>query len=103
MSLKHKRQPHIGKSEHFPRVVPVKPRVFIMQLTRAIRRDMIAKGEIPDPQKREPRWKFDWTYGKITGTVYADTRSEARSKIKKSLGIKKRLPIEVEINGQPNI
>jgi hypothetical protein len=74
-------------------------------LFRRQRRELIQKGLIPDPRDRPPRWRFDWTYGDLTDSVYAETRSEARALIKTDLGIRKnkRLPIEVVIERYPNI
>lgn len=48
---------------------------------------------------RPPYYQFNWTFGELSGTVYADTKSEARAFIKRDLGIRKkdRLPVEVKI------
>jgi hypothetical protein len=53
---------------------------------------------------RPPRYEYKWAFGDLTGTVYADDRSKARSLIKKNLGIpaKQRLPVTIEITRRHN-
>jgi hypothetical protein len=84
----------------------VKPnrQAVIDLINRRVRRSLIARGVIKNPAKRQPRFKFTWTYGNLGGIVYADDRSMARALIKFELKIpkKKRLPIEVEITREPN-
>jgi len=66
---------------------------------------MVSDGLILDQSNRPPRYQFDWVFGDLSGCVYADDKSKARSLIKKNLGIpaKKRLPISVEITRQHNV
>lgn len=68
-------------------------------LARRYKRELINRGIITDPSIRSARYKFTWVYGSLSGVVYADNRSLARSLIKQELGIRKknRLPIGVEI------
>jgi hypothetical protein len=72
---------------------------------RFIRRQMIRDGLILNPATRPPRYEFSWTLGEVTGIVYADDKSKARSLIKKDLGIpaKKRLPFGIQIIRASNI
>lgn len=37
---------------------------------------------------KPPRYKFDWRYRGQSGTIEADTRSEARAELKRRLGLK---------------
>src|SRR5436190_15934456 len=67
-----------------------------------IRKSLIAKKMIPDPAKLPPRKEFLWVLGNDYGTVRANTRSEARGAIKKQLGIKGRLPVEMKIREVDN-
>jgi hypothetical protein len=64
---------------------------------------MVAEGLVLGAD-RPPRYKYDWEFGELLGTVYADDRSTARSLIKKNLGIpaKKRLPVTITISRLPN-
>jgi len=60
-------------------------------LSRKFRRDMAAAGLISDEDKKQPIvWTYPISLGK-RGIVKAFTRSEARSLIKKALGVS-RLP-----------
>jgi hypothetical protein len=65
------------------------------EIQRDIKRKMLEKGiiEVQTP----PVW--EWRYGEEFGVVVGFTKSEARSKIKKKLGIpkKKSLPSSVQI------
>jgi hypothetical protein len=104
MSIKHRRPRLIGKA---PAVIGFqKPdnEELAQRIARAIKREAIAKGMIPDPKTRPPNFKFLWSYGSLNGVVYADNRSDARSLIKSDLGVsrKHRLPIEVVIRREPN-
>lgn len=58
-----------------------------------------------DRSTRPPRYQFNWVFGDLSGAVYADDKSKARSLIKKNLGISanKRLPVGVEITRQHNV
>jgi len=68
------------------------------------KRQLIADGLIMDPATRPERYVFHWTYEESSGTVYADNTGDARSLIKKSLGITRgRLPKEVRIVRAPNL
>lgn len=100
MSKSNKRSPQIGKRPYgnFRHKKPTRSEV-ISALSRHYKRSLIERGVIQDPRTRPLRYKFSWTYGSLSGVVYADDRSLARSLIKRDLGIakKKRLPIEVEI------
>lgn len=62
---------------------------------------MIAAGEVIDPSKAEPRFEWHWhsPVADVTGVVKANTRGEARSRIKGKLGISAqgRLPTDVAI------
>ena len=66
---------------------------------------MVADGLVLDQSSRSPRYQFNWVYGDLSGHVFADDKSKARSLIKKNLGIpaNKRLPIGVEITRQHNV
>lgn len=75
---------------------PKKPKQFSIKeinelLGRQFRRDMIAKGLLKDEAKKPKSfWTYPISLGK-SGRVEAFTRSEARSLIKKELGVS-RLP-----------
>lgn len=73
--------------------------VIKARVGRFIRRQMIREGLILNPATRPPRYEYGWRLGEVTGVVYADDRSKARSLIKEDLGIpaKRRLPIGTEI------
>jgi hypothetical protein len=72
-------------------------------LKREMKRRMIADGLIIDPRNAPPRYKWEWTYADHKGEVEANTRGEARSRIKAALGIrKKRLPLGVIITRKDN-
>ena len=107
MSRKHGRfEQHYGKRPHGSgrrKKISRSDLMGIMQ--RAMKREYIKRGIIPDPATRPPRYKFAWTYGDLNGVVYADDRSTARALIKKDLGIRKknRLPVEVQITREDNI
>ena len=79
--------------------------VLKVRVCRFIRRQMVRDGLILDPATRPPRYQFDWTLGEITGTVYADDKSKARSLIKMDLGIpaKRRLPLGISITRSNNV
>jgi hypothetical protein len=82
---------------------PTKDEV-IQLLARKYRRELINRGIIPDPACRAPRFKFTWTYGTLTGIVYADQRALARALIKRELGLSKnkRLPNNITIVSESN-
>jgi hypothetical protein len=79
--------------------------VLTARVGRFIRRQMVRDGLILNPATRPPRYKFDWTLGEVTGVVYADDKSKARSLIKLDLGIpaKRRLPVGILITRSNNI
>ncbi len=66
---------------------------------REVKRRMVADGVIADPAKRPPRFHWNWECTGKSGTVQADTRSDARGLIKSKLGLRKkdRLPIDTTI------
>lgn len=108
MSRKHGRfQKRYGKTPHGSggRRKKMPQGELLGIIKRAMKREYIKRGIIPDPALRPPRYKFTWTYGELGGVVYADDRSTARALIKKDLGIRKkhRLPLEIEITREPNI
>lgn len=94
----------VGKRHDGTRIRPLSNDEIARRIAAQIKRDAIKRGIIPDRSQQPPRYKFTWRYGNIEGVVYANTRSEARAMIKRDLGIKKkkRLPIEVEIEREPN-
>lgn len=104
MSSSQRRDRQVGKREPRCYIHKQDKDALIQKLFRQHKRDLISRGVIQDPANRPPMFKFTWTYGDISGSVYADTRSEARGIIKKNLGIKKknRLPIEVDIQQEHN-
>lgn len=80
----------------------MKKKDLIQRIFRETRRQLIRDRVIMDPSKRPKKYLFTWSYGNLTGEVYSDTKSEARSLIKKDLGVKKRLPPEISINRYDN-
>lgn len=60
---------------------------------QTIRGRMVARRD--KVERPVPEW--DWTYGKERGAVAAWTRSEAKALIKDVLGVKGRLPKEVQV------
>ena len=105
MSSNRRGYQQIGKREHHQVLRKRNRQQLITLLCRQHKRDLIARGIIQDPQLRPPRYKFMWVYGSMSGAVFADDRSYARSLIKRELGIsrKHRLPIEVEITRELNV
>ena len=87
-----------GQVRAFTMKEMVKQRL-LRHLHRAMVQDGLAMGV-----HRPPYFQFNWTFGDLDGTVYADNRSEARAMIKKDLGVpkKKRLPIDVNIERYDN-
>lgn len=65
-------------------------------VNRLVKRDALARGLI-DPSKGKYRWQ--WHYNNASGEVEANSRSEARSLIKRALGLPKRhrLPEGVQV------
>jgi len=65
-------------------------------LNRVFKRDVVAKGVI-DPTKG--RFRYQWHFDGQSGEVEANTRSEAKSRVKKALGTpaNERLPIGVAL------
>ena len=108
MSQKHRSPKHVGKHESpmFRTLTPKQHAACtIPRIVRKMKRELIVSGQIMDPANRPMKFRFNWTYGEISGEVLADDTSTARSLIKKSLGLpkKKRLPPEVEITRTVNI
>jgi hypothetical protein len=70
-----------------------------------MKRQLIDEGLIMDPAKRPPRYRFEWAWGDITGAVVADTKSDARSLVKRALALPKnaRLPQSVVITRHTNL
>ena len=64
----------------------------LARVKREIKRRAIADGVIEDPSQRKPRAEWNWCLEDKDGTVFADTRSEARNLIKKALGVRKLPP-----------
>jgi hypothetical protein len=67
------------------------------RLYRKVKRRLIADGLISDPSKARP--KFDWHWavnGEVGGVIEANTRSEARARIKEQLMVGK-LPDGLQI------
>ena len=81
--------------------IPRRPRKIsydeaLAMVKRQIKRKAIADGVIEDPSQRKPRVEWNWCLEDKDGTVFADTRSEARNLIKKALGVRK-LPSDLII------
>lgn len=104
MSSNRRNTSIIGKRPHGNRSRRSTQQALWQALNRRYKKDLIARGVIPNPVDRPPRYQFSWVYGDIDGVVYADDRSSARGLIKRELGIrrKNRLPIEVQITRSPN-
>ena len=73
----------------------------LARVKREIKRKTVTDGVIVDPAQRPPRYQWQWkclSRGN-SGTVRANTRSEARSLIKSRLGLRKkdRLPLDTTI------
>jgi hypothetical protein len=66
-------------------------------LEKEITRMAVADGLIIDPADRPPRARWGWGYNAEGGVVLADTRSQARSLVKKALGVTGRLPSTVTL------
>lgn len=73
------------------------------RLVRHFQRKLVEAG-ISLGRARPPYYQFNWTFGELNGTVYSDSRSEARAQIKRDLGLRKkdRLPTEVKIERYQN-
>jgi len=95
MSRKHSRAQQIGKRAHC-NFGQTKIAAKTLPATLVITQDST---------NRPPFYKYTWTYGSLSGVVYADNRSTVRALIKRDLGIRKkhRLPVAVEIVREPNI
>ena len=104
MSSNRRNTSIIGKRPHGNRSRQSTQQDLWQTLYRRQKKDLIARGVIPNPVERNPWYKFTWVYGEVEGVVYADDRSSARGMIKRELGIrrKNRLPIEVQITRSPN-
>lgn len=75
------------------------------RVLRRMKRGMVAEGLLIDASCRPARYQYNWTYGDLSGKVFADDKSQARAAIKSDLGIskKKRLPSEVVITRLHNV
>lgn len=96
MSKKHHRQRQIGKREDIE-FRPMTHEELMRCIAKQAKAEAIKKGLV---KPKEPRTEsFEWSLGDKSGVVVASTRSEARSLIKKELGISKnrRLPINIVI------
>lgn len=69
----------------------------LAKVKREIKRKAIAGGVILDPRLNPPRFEWHWELDGQTGIVRANTRSEARGLVKKTLGLKERLPVHTAI------
>jgi hypothetical protein len=74
------------------------------KLAKAMKRQLIDDGLIMDPTNRPPRYRFEWVWGRLSGAVVADTKSDARSLVKRALALPKnaRLPQSVVITRHTN-
>ncbi len=105
MSRNYRGRKMIGKRVQVNTLRPATERVIIRdRVMRAIRRKMVNDGILMDRSSRPRKFQFNWTFGELSGTVYSDSKSEARAFIKRDLGIsaKKRLPMEVAIERRHN-
>ncbi len=101
MSHKHRKLSRVGKRSFGDGVRSHKTNSLVKdRVLRQIKRTMMADKLILDPATRPARYQFNWTFGDLSGQVFADDKSNARAFIKKSLGIpnKQRLPMMVDIN-----
>ena len=107
MSRARRRLSQIGKRESvaFIRERKLDKDELVQILCHRHKRNLIGRGIIQDPKTRAARYKFTWNYDGLSGVVYADDRSTARSIIKVALGVKKkrRLPPEVDITRELNV
>jgi hypothetical protein len=74
------------------------PREKAELVAREVKRRLIAQGIMSDPSKREPKFEFHWqtASGQIGGIEKANTKGEARARIKASLGVK-TMPAGIQI------
>ena len=89
---------HLSRDQHLSRFFPPPPlkkkkrvvtgKQAVQIITREVRKRMKQDGLIPD--RVEPSWQF--ACGGMSGTVQANTRSEAKSRVKKLLNEKKLPP-----------
>lgn len=87
------RKPAVGKPPYNPGNRRPPGRLERREIwLRTLKRAMKAKGLLP--RKLEDVWS--WSLGSKSGFVSALTRSEARAKIKETLGLK-RLPPEIKV------
>jgi hypothetical protein len=60
-------------------------------LLREIKRRLIASGQMTDPRLAPPRYEWHWSVGgNKGGVVQANTKGEARARIKEALGLRKK-------------
>lgn len=102
--MRRTRKQYHEESLRLLRPAPVKKtfQEALAMVKRQMKRQAIADGVILDPRLNPPRfeWHWEWPshdgkYAVFGGKVFANTRSEARSLIKKELGLKKRLPTNI--------
>lgn len=98
------KRPHGNRSRRSTQQAQQAQQAFRQALNHRYKKDLIARGVIPNPADRPYHYQFSWVYGDMEGVVYADDRSSARGLIKRELGIRRkdRLPIEVRITRSPN-
>ena len=100
MSRSHRKSRLIGKPEFGSGVRKHKVKAVLKdRVLRQIKRGMVSSGMLLGGDNRPPYYQYDWVFGELSGTVYADCKSKARALIKKNLGIpaKWRLPWSVDI------
>jgi hypothetical protein len=92
------------RSIQFPRQHKFTYEEVLGYLKRQMKRQMIADGLIVDPSKAPPKYLWNWYHEDKNGEVTANTRGEARSLIKKALGVSpnKRLPLDIIIQRREN-
>lgn len=69
-------------------------------LLREIKRRLIASGQMTDPRLAPPRYEFHWSVGgNKGGVVLANTKGEAKARIKDALRLRKKdkLPSVIQI------
>lgn len=79
------------------RPMKITPKEFMEKLRREVKRRLVADGLVVDPSKQPPKYEWHWMLGDRYGIVRANTSGEARGRIKQELGLKDRLPKEIQI------
>lgn len=66
---------------------------------RELKRQVVAHGLLPNPAEQPPKYRWSWKWDSCGGVVEANTRGEARARIKQKLDLPKRarLPKELQI------